>query len=204
MTLPEIDGRASVYVDGQPLDNASAGRRLPLTGGARPAARTLAIRVELAPGERALLGEVTAHVAPVELALAPWSEYALPWYSGAPLYRRTVEVPAGFSGDASRVVLDLGDVRHCAEIWVNGKLAKVCTWSPYQADVTALMHDGSNEIAVVVTNLLANRMFYRQFNSARAHRRTRQWHDGNIRRDAHALVSGLLTPPVLRQMQPSP
>jgi hypothetical protein len=195
VVLPPIDGKVRAFVDGKELDGVTSGK---LEVGPPAIGRLLALRVELRPRERGLTGEILAHCVPVEVELASWSEYAMPWHSGRAMYKQSFDVPAEFLSHDARVELDLGEVHHAAEVWVNGKLAGVRGWRPYQVDVTGLVKAGRNEIAVVVANLLANRMFYRQFNSARHDLRTRSWHDGNIRRDAHALTSGLLSPPILR------
>lgn len=55
-------------------------------------------------------------------------------------------------------LLDLGDVRESAEVWVNGRFAG-CAWSvPFTLDVSGLLKKGDNTLRVVVTNLPANRI----------------------------------------------
>jgi hypothetical protein len=51
----------------------------------------------------------------------------------------------------------LGEVRECAEIFVNGKAVSVRIWPPYSADITQFLKTGNNDIRIVVSNLLANR-----------------------------------------------
>ena len=55
-------------------------------------------------------------------------------------------------------LLDLGDVRESAEVWVNGHFAG-CAWSvPFTLDVSGLLKKGDNMLRIVVTNLPANRI----------------------------------------------
>lgn len=59
---------------------------------------------------------------------------------------------------ADRWILDLGDVRESARVWVNGKLAGVVIAHPFRVDVTGFLQRGKNAIMVQVTNLSANRI----------------------------------------------
>ena len=55
-------------------------------------------------------------------------------------------------------VLDLGDVRESARVYINGELAG-CAWSvPFTLDISNKLHKGKNEIRIEVTNLPANRI----------------------------------------------
>ena len=92
-------------------------------------------------------------------ALADWTQSADPgvrYFSGTATYRQTVKVPAIRSGH--RLILDLGDVRDLAEVIVNGKSAGILWQPPYEADVTGLVHAGTNTLEVRVTNLWVNRL----------------------------------------------
>lgn len=55
-------------------------------------------------------------------------------------------------------LIDLGDVRESARVYVNGKYIG-CAWSvPYRLDCGKAFHAGKNEVAIEVTNLPANRI----------------------------------------------
>ena len=56
------------------------------------------------------------------------------------------------------VVLDLGMVKTCAEVHVNGKLAGVRLARPFRFEITDLVREGENEIQIRVVNTLANHM----------------------------------------------
>jgi hypothetical protein len=87
--------------------------------------------------------------------LQPWSKWDLPWYCGRVLYRTEVNIPQ--SGPRERRFLDLGEVQHYAEVWLNGRLVGTLPWPPYRIDVTGHLKQGRNELALVVSNSLANR-----------------------------------------------
>lgn len=53
-------------------------------------------------------------------------------------------------------ILDLGDVRESAHVWINGKDAGTAFSVPYQLNVSKLLRVGKNEIRIEVTSLAAN------------------------------------------------
>lgn len=57
-----------------------------------------------------------------------------------------------------RYVLDLGDVRETAHVFVNGKDAGMLFAVPFRLDITDYLHEGTNTLAVEVANLPANRI----------------------------------------------
>ena len=57
-----------------------------------------------------------------------------------------------------RWLIDLGDVRESARVYVNGQLVG-CAWSvPFTLECSGVFHKGKNEIRIEVTNLPANRI----------------------------------------------
>ncbi len=92
-------------------------------------------------------------------ALEDWTKNTDPgvrYFSGTATYQRTLKVPAIKA--SQRVILDLGDVRDLAEVTVNGKSAGVLWQPPYEADITALVRNGTNALEIRVTNLWVNRL----------------------------------------------
>ena len=55
-------------------------------------------------------------------------------------------------------MLDLGEVRETARVWVNGKEMGVAWKRPFGVDVTAAAVAGKNSLKVQVTNLWPNRI----------------------------------------------
>lgn len=77
---------------------------------------------------------------------------------------RLSPLPPGLSGacghgrQSGKVLLDLGDLWTIGEAWLNGKSLGVLWTAPFQADCTAAMKDGANELVVEVTNTWYNRL----------------------------------------------
>jgi hypothetical protein len=73
-------------------------------------------------------------------------------------YLKTFDLPAN-AFEASRVLrLNLGIVKNIAEVKINGKNLPLMWLPPFRADVTSLLHAGSNSLEVRVTNLWVNRL----------------------------------------------
>jgi hypothetical protein len=87
--------------------------------------------------------------------LRPWSAWGLRWYSGRVLYR----TPLNISGaePMPRRFLDLGEVQHNVEVWLNGRLIDTRLWPPYRVELTKHLKAGENELVLVVANSIANR-----------------------------------------------
>jgi len=94
--------------------------------------------------------------------LTSWTKAAesgVRYFSGTATYRKTVEVPQGWTQKDGRVVLDLGLVREIAEVRVNGQAIGGALWKPpFRVDVTDALRTGKNELEVSVTNLWRNRL----------------------------------------------
>lgn len=151
MTVP-VNGQARLWVDGQEVSWSGGPVSLPPSDQAR---RTAVMRVEPergASGGGVLDGPVTYTVDSGPIELGYWSEQGLASYSGGVRYRSRFaldEKPAG------SIVLDLGQVRGTAEVWVNGVSVGARIWSPYRYDITAAAQAGENVVEVLVLNTLA-------------------------------------------------
>ena len=62
------------------------------------------------------------------------------------------------NADFSEAVLDLGDVRENAVVYVNGKYAGTVIAAPFTLRIGHLLHKGYNRISISVRNLPANRI----------------------------------------------
>ena len=91
----------------------------------------------------------------VSRPLGSWTDLD-PAYSGTGSYTKQFSVPEGFLADGRRIHLDLGNVRELADVTVNGSPVGALDWSPYSVDVTDLLREGENTVAVKVTNTQAN------------------------------------------------
>jgi hypothetical protein len=107
-----------------------------------------------------LMGDVDCEAAPDGTALlqparrvlrtGPWALQGLRGYAGSITYRQNVSLDEV----GAETWLDLGDVRVCGEVEVNGRSAGRRCWPPYQFHVGRLLRRGSNAIAITVTNSL--------------------------------------------------
>ncbi len=57
-----------------------------------------------------------------------------------------------------KIILDLGELRDVAEIFINGKSAGILWKKPYRADISQLVKAGENDLKVEIVNLWVNRM----------------------------------------------
>jgi hypothetical protein len=95
--------------------------------------------------------------APVQLdSLQGWDELGLGWYSGHAVYATSLRLDEA----PGRAVLDLGEVCHYAEIWVNGQRSAPLLWPPYRAEIGPWLRAGDNQLTVVVANSVANRFVW--------------------------------------------
>lgn len=91
-------------------------------------------------------------------SLAAWTTLDKSWQTarGTARYTTTVSVNAKQLKLAQRWILDLGDVRESAHVYVNGKDAGVAFCAPFRLDITDMLQKGKNEIVIDVTGLVAN------------------------------------------------
>ena len=72
------------------------------------------------------------------------------------------ELQNSFSLDSGlqgrRVLLDLGEMRDVAEVFVNGKSAGILWAKPFSVDISALVRGGENKLRVEVVNMWVNRL----------------------------------------------
>ncbi len=77
-------------------------------------------------------------------------------YPGIARYSTSVHIEPEFLEGGRRLILDVGEVRDCARIVVNGEEVAVRLWPPYEVDISDNATAGRNEITVEVTGTLAN------------------------------------------------
>ncbi len=87
--------------------------------------------------------------------LQPWQAWGLDEFTGFVDYQTTFEC----RGRYEQFELDLGDVRHMAEVWVNGQAVGKRLWAPFRYDVASVIRPGTtNTLRVRVGNLFCNAM----------------------------------------------
>jgi hypothetical protein len=130
--------------------------------------------------------------------LASWTESSdegLRHYSGTAAYATEFTIPVQLPEHA-RVVLDLGEVRETARVWVNGKEMGVAWKRPFTIDVTSAVKPGNNSLKVQVTNLWPNRIIGDQ--SLPEAKRFTHTNITKFKADSPLMTSGLLGPVVVR------
>ena len=48
-------------------------------------------------------------------------------------------------------------MQHYVEVWLNGRLVDTLLWPPYRIELTKHLKAGDNELALIVSNSIANR-----------------------------------------------
>ena len=177
-----VTGEYVVYVNGVEIDKRLGAPvqpgRIDLSQAATGLGSVVAIETTSHSGPAGLQSPLRVICGPVQVdRLEPWSKWNLPWYCGRVLYRTEVKIPE--SGPTERWFLDLGDVQHYAEVWLNGKLAGTLLWPPYRIELTPPLKKDRNELVLVVSNSIANRF---------------AWDLWGTRGSAKAEPSGLLGP----------
>ncbi len=121
-----------------------------------------------------ILKPITFLCEPTLVELESWEKYGLWWYSGFCEYTKMLKID---KKENQKIFINLGDVRECAEIWVNDVLVNARIYPPYKVDITNNITKEENVIKIVVCNLISN-----QF----------AWDDWGTRGKGELLPSGLL------------
>ena len=93
------------------------------------------------------------------LALRSWTDATDPaaqTFAGTARYETEFTLPP--DAKAADWLLDLGDVRETARVFVNGKEVDLLWSLPFRTRIGAVLKPGKNTLAVEVTNLAANRI----------------------------------------------
>jgi hypothetical protein len=93
--------------------------------------------------------------------LASWTaseDEGVRYFSGTATYAKTVQAPATWFRDGTRLWLDLGKVGDIAEVSMNGHALGIIWKPPYRVDATDVLLAGTNTIEIKVTNQWTNRL----------------------------------------------
>ncbi len=85
-----------------------------------------------------------------ETPLQDWRQLGMEWFSGFGGYQTF------FNWQEGDLWLDLGQVRECAEVWVNGKFVGQSAWAPYRFCLTPFLTKGRNQLRIYCCNLISN------------------------------------------------
>lgn len=94
-------------------------------------------------------------------SLYSWTDHpteGIRYHSGTAVYKKQVVLSEEQASDDLVVMLDLGEVRETAEVYVNGQFVSTMAFGPYTCDLTGLLSAGENRLEVHVTNTWNNRI----------------------------------------------
>lgn len=90
--------------------------------------------------------------------LTSWTESensGIKYFSGTAVYHHSFNVT---KTDSKELILDLGEVRDVAEVFINGKSAGVLWKKPFQVDINQWVHVGENDLQIEIVNMWSNRL----------------------------------------------
>lgn len=154
-----VTGEYALWIDGRMIEkqigsSPAAGGKIEFHSSAVNSSRVLALETYSHHGPAGLTDPVTAICGPAQIdSLESWAELGFGFYSGRVLYRKTFTV----GDDFERAWLDLGKVQHYVEVYINDHFVDLLLWPPYELEITGFLIKGRNEIALVVSNSIANR-----------------------------------------------
>ena len=90
----------------------------------------------------------------VSVNTGDWSSLIGSSYSGSCGYETSFTLPAEKAG--KEALIDLGDVRYAAEIFVNGKAVGTALMPPYKVKIPAGVLEETNSLKIIVINTSAN------------------------------------------------
>jgi hypothetical protein len=122
-------------------------------------------------------------------------------FSGIAVYAKPFEVATEKLAPGQRVLLDLGEVREVARVYLNGREAGLSSFSPHLLDVTGLVRPGENSLLIEVANTWLNRLIAEDAlpeGQRKTHTNIPGPEAGKRWRNAQPRPSGLLGPVQLR------
>jgi hypothetical protein len=93
---------------------------------------------------------------PALVSLTDRKEEGIKYFSGIASYQKEIEVNAFNKED--RLMLNLGEVKNLAEVYINGKKAGVLWKQPFSIDISNHVQVGKNQVEVRVINSWVNRL----------------------------------------------
>jgi alpha-L-rhamnosidase len=91
--------------------------------------------------------------------LISWTESedtGIKYFSGTAVYHNSFKVTV--EAGKKTIMLNLGDLRDVAEVFINGKSAGILWKKPYQADISQLVQPGTNDLRIEIVNMWINRI----------------------------------------------
>lgn len=94
--------------------------------------------------------------------LISWTESnneGIKYFSGTATYKKTFQYDINsIAWKKKKVYLDLGDLSHVGEVWLNDQPLGITWAKPYRFDITDLLKPGDNTLVVEIANTWSNRI----------------------------------------------
>jgi hypothetical protein len=94
--------------------------------------------------------------------LISWTESdikGIKYFSGTATYKKTFQYDINSNAlDKQKVYLDLGNLAHIGEVWLNDRHLEITWTMPHRFDVTDIINPGDNTLVVEVANTWSNRI----------------------------------------------
>ncbi len=90
-----------------------------------------------------------------------WNKHDNPgvkYFSGIATYENEIKLPAKYSNKEKEVILDLGQVKEVARVFVNNKEVAVAWHNPYRVNISEFLEPGTNDLKIEVANTWHNRL----------------------------------------------
>jgi hypothetical protein len=194
ISIPIIKGDYQIFVDGKKVEPLPQQKQIAFKGLLNDSKNMLLIKVAVKDYSEGIIEPVTVICEPSTVKLGLWKDYGLDWYSGRVVYSKEFEVSAEYLAADTKLVLDLGEVKHSVEVWINEKLADTRVWPPFATEVQNYLKAGKNTISLVVGNLRANEVKWNIYDETLTDLHSRWGHNLCVLRKPQALDSGILGP----------
>jgi hypothetical protein len=93
--------------------------------------------------------------------LVSWTkrpEEGIRYYSGTATYRKSFDLPEALRSPQRRIALDLGEVKHIAQVRLNGRDLGVLWTKPFRVEITGTVKPSGNLLEISIVNTWTNRV----------------------------------------------
>ena len=149
-----LNGRLVEAVTGHMPEPASEEERWIPVEGCEEGPGILAIECSSMAPQYGVRSPVTVRVRACRTGLKDWGEMGLGWYAGYGRYETEFQYRALKEGET--LWLDLGQVKECAAVFLNGQKIGQKLWKPYRFDISRALREGKNILSIYSCNLIAN------------------------------------------------
>ncbi len=80
------------------------------------------------------------------------------YFSGIATYHNSFIIPEEKISTKHKIIIDLGNVKEVAQVYINDKNAGILWHTPYKKDISAFLKAGKNSLKIEIANTWANRM----------------------------------------------